>query len=128
MSGAEDYLHEAALIPDPPSDANYDPNHNGGLTQSLGVHEHWNNVTSKQYSRNLDPVNGTGIELATQMGFSGNFNDDNDVDFEDFAIFAAAWRSRPGDGSWDPNCDIAIPSDGVIDELDLAILCENWLK
>jgi hypothetical protein len=27
------------------------------------VHEHWNNATAKQYSRNLDPVNGTGIEL-----------------------------------------------------------------
>ncbi len=28
-----------------------------------GVEEHWNNNTARQYSRNLDPVNGKGIEL-----------------------------------------------------------------
>jgi len=30
---------------------------------SAGVEEHWNNNTARQYSRNLDPVNGKGIEL-----------------------------------------------------------------
>ena len=30
---------------------------------SLGTDQHWNNATDKKYSRNLDPVNGTGIEL-----------------------------------------------------------------
>jgi hypothetical protein len=127
MSGAEDYLHEAALIPAPPSGAHYDPNHNGGLTQSLGVHEHWNNVTAKQYSRNLNPVNGTGIELVTEPGLIGDFDDDNDVDLKDFAIFAAAWLSQPGDDDWNAACDISIPSDGVIDELDLAVFTDNWL-
>ncbi len=63
MSGADDYLHEAALIPSPSSGTNYDPNNDGGLTESLGVHEHWNNADSKKYSRNLDPINGQGIEL-----------------------------------------------------------------
>ena len=32
-------------------------------TTSLGVLEHWNNSTDKQYSRNLDPSTGKGIEL-----------------------------------------------------------------
>jgi hypothetical protein len=51
------------------------------------------------------------------------------VDFKDFAVLAAAWRSRPGDNNWDPNCDISEPtSDGVIDELDLMVFCDNWLK
>ncbi len=128
MSGAEDYLHEAALIPDPCSGANYDPNHDGGLTESLGVHEHWNDVNNKKYSRNLDPVNGTGIELVTQSELIGDFDDNNDVDFKDFADLAAAWRSQPGDDNWDPNCDISIPSDNVIDEYDLMVFCDNWLK
>ncbi len=65
MSGAHDYLHEAALIPESPSGVIYDPNNDGGLTESLGVHEHWNNPVDKQYSRNLDP-NGVGIELVTE--------------------------------------------------------------
>ena len=28
-----------------------------------GVQEHWNSATARQYSRNIDPVNGKGIEL-----------------------------------------------------------------
>lgn len=128
-SGTDDYLHEAALIPSPASGVNYDPNNDGGLTESLGVHEHWNNATNKQYSRNLDPVNGTGIELVTAAAVPGlpDFSGDWWVDFEDFAIFANAWGSTPLDSNWDPNCDISVPADGVIDELDLAVLCEHWL-
>jgi hypothetical protein len=128
MSGADDYLHEAALIPDPCSGVNYDPNHDGGLTESLGVHEHWNNATDKQYSRNLDPVNGTGIELVTETGLIGDFDDDDDVDFKDFAVLAAAWLSESDDVDWNAACDISMPSDGIIDELDLKVFCDNWLN
>jgi hypothetical protein len=60
---AEDYLHEAAQANNPPSGAFYDPAKSGSRLASLGTHEHWNNATDKKYSRNLDPVNGTGIEL-----------------------------------------------------------------
>ncbi len=61
--GAEDYLHEAALANSPPSGTFYDPAKTGTRLASLGVHEHWNNPVDKKYSRNLDPINGTGIEL-----------------------------------------------------------------
>jgi hypothetical protein len=63
MSGADDYLHEAALADNPPSGTFYDPNHatNVERLSSLGVHEHWNNPRDKQYSRNLGKANG--IEL-----------------------------------------------------------------
>lgn len=61
QGGAEDYLHEAALANNPPSGIRYDPGHHGGQLPSLGVHEHWNNATNKQYSRNLGT--GSGIEL-----------------------------------------------------------------
>jgi hypothetical protein len=125
-SGTDDYLHEAALIPDPCSWVNYDPNDDGGLTQSLGVHEHWNNAIDKEYSRNLDPINGTGIELVTQPPV-GDFDDDGDVDFEDFAILAAAWRSQPGDANWNPDCDIS-EQDNFIDLDDLYVFCYNWLR
>lgn len=63
QGGAEDYLHEAALADNPPSGTVYDPGRTGDRLASLGVHEHWNNSAAKQYSRNLDPANGTGIEL-----------------------------------------------------------------
>jgi len=63
MSGGDDYLHEAALANNPPSGTFYDPDHSSDVTRlsSLGVHEHWNNPTDKQYSRNLGI--GDGIEL-----------------------------------------------------------------
>ncbi|MBN1391310.1 MAG: SMP-30/gluconolactonase/LRE family protein, partial [Sedimentisphaerales bacterium] len=127
-SGTDDYLHEAALIPDPPSGAVYDPNDDGGLTESLGVHEHWNNATDKQYSRNLDPVYGIGIELVTGPERIGDFDNNGRVDFKDFAILALAWQSTTIDSNWDPDCDISMPSDGIIDELDLKVFCDNWLN
>jgi hypothetical protein len=61
--GAEDYLHEAALANHAASGTFYDPGKTGVRLASLGVHEHWNGSALKQYSRNLDPVNGGGIEL-----------------------------------------------------------------
>ncbi|MEI2688265.1 MAG: sugar-binding protein [Anaerolineae bacterium] len=45
----------------PPSGTFYDPERDGTRLASQGVHEHWNNPTDKQYSRNLGT--GNGIEL-----------------------------------------------------------------
>jgi len=61
--GVDDYLHEAALADQPPSGTFYDPNHAEPTQRlaSLGVHEHWNNVKEKKYSRNLGA--SEGIEL-----------------------------------------------------------------
>ncbi len=124
-SGTDDYLHEAALIPDPCSGVNYDPNDDGGLTESLGIHEHWNNAIDKQYSRNIDPLNGTGIQLVTELLLAVDFDGNGSIDSEDFAILAAAWLSEPGDGNWNAACDIY--SDGIIDEYDLNVFCDHWL-
>lgn len=56
----ENYLHEAALIGNPPSGTVY-YNGNGEKAMNVGVHEHWNNVQQKLYSRNLGE--SEGIEL-----------------------------------------------------------------
>lgn len=61
QGGAEDYLHEAAEANNPTSGTFYDSGKTGARLASLGVHEHWNNATNKQYSRNLGAA--TGIEL-----------------------------------------------------------------
>ncbi len=86
QGGAEDYLHEAALANDPCSGTFYDPDHTGIRLASLGVHEHWNNATDKQYSRNLGA--GAGIELI-RLGshpVEGDRDSDGDVDVQDEAI------------------------------------------
>lgn len=59
-TGVENYLHEAAQAGDPPSGTHYGDGL-GGRVESLGVHEHWNNVREKRYSRNLGEAEG--IEL-----------------------------------------------------------------
>jgi hypothetical protein len=57
----DNYLHEAALADNPPSGMIYNPGAREEHLQSLGVHEHWNNSTDKQYTKNLGT--GEGIEL-----------------------------------------------------------------
>lgn len=49
------------------------------------------------------------------------------VNFLDLVTLANAWLSTPGSSNWDPNCDISIPADYVIDIQDLAVLTDNWL-
>ena len=64
LSYADNYLHEAALANNPPSGVFYAPNGDHIRAQSLGVHEHWNDLLHKQYTRNLGT--GAGIELIYQ--------------------------------------------------------------
>ena len=61
VKNSDNYLHESAQADHPPSGIRYAPN--GDPLKSLGVHEHWNNARQRQYSRNLDPNTGQGIEL-----------------------------------------------------------------
>lgn len=56
----ENYLHEAGLVSHAPSETAYTDSQ-GHTVTNLGVHEHWNNSTQKQYSRNLGKAKG--IEL-----------------------------------------------------------------
>lgn len=59
--GVDDHLHQAADKSNWPDGIIYDPEDDGSEIPSLGVHEHWNNPTDKDYTRNLGT--GTGIEL-----------------------------------------------------------------
>ncbi|MFH1195095.1 MAG: FlgD immunoglobulin-like domain containing protein [bacterium] len=61
MQGTTDYLRQAASSEYWPAGFTYDPEDDGTPISSLGVNEHWNNSTNKQYTRNLGT--GNGIEL-----------------------------------------------------------------
>jgi hypothetical protein len=61
VGNPDNYLHEAAMANKPPSGTRYDPEGDGTVMESLGVHEHWNNPKDRRYSRNLGT--GNGIEL-----------------------------------------------------------------
>lgn len=68
--GVDDYLHQAASSDWWPEGIEYDPDNSGSPIGSQGVHEHWNNTTDMEYSRNLE--SGEGIELVKL--FYGDFN------------------------------------------------------
>jgi hypothetical protein len=61
MYGADDYLHQAADSANWADGIVYDPEDDGVVIPSMGVHEHWNNDIDKQYTRDLGI--GDGIEL-----------------------------------------------------------------
>jgi hypothetical protein len=63
MFGVDDYMHQVADRTNWPEGIVYDPDNSGTPLPVLGVHEHWNNPESKQYSRNLGT--GNGIELVS---------------------------------------------------------------
>jgi len=56
--------------------------------------------------------------------------EDGRIDLKDFAVLTSQWMDSPGV----PSADIAplgsddfSTGDGIIDSLDLQLLCENWL-
>ena len=63
FGAVDDYLHQAADKVNWPANIVYDPEGDGTPIESLGVHEHWNNATDKQYTRNLGT--GNGIDLVS---------------------------------------------------------------
>jgi hypothetical protein len=83
----DNYLHEAALAGNPPSGTVYDPENDGIPLQSLGVHEHWNNPTDKQYSVNLGT--GEGIELIKMLKTTSTVVEHSNGDIPNtFTLFA----------------------------------------
>jgi len=72
---------------------------------------------------------GTATILYQYFGpYTGNLDDDSDVDLRDYAVFADAWRSRLGQPHWNEACDISVPADNVVDVRDLAVLANHWLS
>ena len=67
------------------------------------------------------------LTVADSRPIPGDNNNDGDVDFDDYAAFASAWRSEVGEGEWSLDYEISKPVDGVIDESDLYVLAEYWL-
>lgn len=121
ISGADDYLHEAALADDPPSGTSYDPDSDGLGLASLGVHEHWNNSLHKQYSRNRG--SGNGIELTSPVRF--DFNGDGIVDFTDLMTLTHQWMQNTHGLSTDI---IQAPAgDRVVNLKDFALFAKYWL-
>jgi hypothetical protein len=73
-------------------------------------------------------VDDVNYPLLSCQFIGGDFTCPDGVDFVDFAILGSAWLSNNIDPHWNPICDISEPKDNLIDELDLAVFCDNWLQ
>lgn len=121
MSGADDYLTEAALADKPPSGTVYDPDGDGVRLASLGVHEHWNNPIDKKYSRNLGT--GKGIELTCPV--RADFDGDSTVRYRDLGTLCGKWLERSGTSS----ADLLGPrGDGIVNLRDFAVFARYWTR
>lgn len=66
-------------------------------------------------------------QIECTESIAGDLDGDCKVNLDDLAVLALAWLSEPGDGNWNPDCDISQPPDNVIKFQDFAVFAENWL-
>ncbi len=63
--------------------------------------------------------------LVVELEVDVDFKPDNLINMKDWAVFAAAWRSKTGDGNY--NADVDIVFDGEIEWEDLELFVDYWL-
>jgi hypothetical protein len=91
------------------------------LTSDMTLYEYEIDGPGK---RELTFGDGISILQGTVLKWE-DVNGDYFIDSLDFAEFAEAWLSRPGDGNWNGRCDFNM--DDYIDAYDLTSLCGTWL-
>ncbi|MBN1999974.1 DUF362 domain-containing protein [candidate division KSB1 bacterium] len=85
-AASDDFLHQAADSENWPKNTKYDPENDGTyLPRSMGVHEHWNNVKDKKYSRNLGK--DFGIELVTNFDSASVDQSGDPVIASDYTLY-----------------------------------------
>jgi hypothetical protein len=72
-------------------------------------------------------LDGDVFKVVCESTIIGDFNGSCQVDMVDYAMFASAWLSEPGDSQWNPDYDIGPLADNFIDMSDLAAFVGNWL-
>jgi hypothetical protein len=88
----------------------------------------WKNHTGTATSED-NQITGEALRgIAVAISVLGDFDKDGNVNFVDFAIFASAWLTEPGEAKWNPECDISDLSYDIIDEVDLAEFTKHWLE
>ncbi|MCX5645486.1 MAG: aspartyl protease family protein [Phycisphaerae bacterium] len=116
MGGALEFAHVPFVVLD------MDSPEGGSLDGILGTNLFWNrNVV-------LEPTtSGTGfLHISDPVPFAFiDLNLDGVIDGQDFAVFAAAWRTTVADPAWNPMCDLFV--DDVIDARDLEAFVDAWV-
>ncbi len=122
MPAVDDYLQQAADLNYWPASFTYDPEDDSSALESLGVHEHWNSSTDKQYSRNLGTDDG--IELTTPN--PADFNGDGFVDYNDLQVISGQWLQTAAGTPLEADIAPDPERDGIVNFKDFAVFAEYW--
>jgi len=95
---------------------------NAELTQ-----RHWDGLIDEVRIYNYALETDELTALLCPQPYISDINRDCVVNMADYAAFALAWLSVPENPGWNQNCNIATPTDNIINMLDLAVFVENWL-
>lgn len=128
IGAVDDYLRQAADPTKWPAGLRYDPDATGTPLTSLGAHEHWNNATARQYSRNLS-ANGTGIELVAeeQTLRAGPLADGVGLQGDDVSFTSAATGLAPLTFRWERRRGAEGGWQAVTDDAEFAGVTTRWL-
>jgi hypothetical protein len=93
----------------------------GDYNQNHPIYDAWQTTQS-------GGVDLEAIGVLREQEYSADINIDGVVDFNDFAVFAYAWKSHFGGAKWVMRCDLAEPEDYIINLRDYAVFANQWLK
>jgi hypothetical protein len=89
----------------------------------------WKYYLNIQNAAILEPCLHWQAEMCYLLGyFASDLKLPATVDFSYLSEFSQAWLSSPGDTNWNPNFDLAVPPDGVVDFADFAVLSRQWMN
>ena len=88
-------------------------------------------VTTGKFNTTLVTSTGVAITPPTANGYFsnkiiGDVNGDQIVDGSDFSLMGGAYRSTPGDGNWNRECDVN--HDGIVDGSDFSLAGGNYRR
>jgi endoglucanase len=88
----------------------------------------WKYYLNIQNAAILEPCLHWQAEMCYLLGyFASDLKLPATVDISYLSDFSQAWLSSPGDTNWNPNFDLAVPPDSVVDFADFAILATQWM-
>jgi endoglucanase len=93
------------------------------------VKHSWKYYLNIQNAAVLEPCIHWQAEMCYLLGyFASDLKLPAIVDISYLADFSQAWLSSPGDTNWNPNFDLAVPPNSVVDFADFAVLATQWMN
>ena len=82
-----------------------------------------------QNAATLEPCIHWQAEMCYLLGyFAYDLKLPDTVDYVYISEFAQAWLSSPGESNWNPDFDLAVPANGLVDFMDFSVIANHWFE